>query len=151
MRREAVRQDDGPAGVRWSVPAWVRLGLGVASLVVAPLVLPFAPRPALEIVRPQPGERVGIDGAEVLLRFREASDTSVTPPTFRVRLNGADVTDELTRGENGASGRVNGLLDGENVLEIEVFGRALWPPGLLTPERREVHFLVRRPLDFDRG
>lgn len=151
MAQAEVRQNARLPRATWSARAWLRLLAGTALLLGGPWLLPFAARPTLEIVRPEPGERVGIDGVELLLRFREDADPRITPPSFRVLLNGADVTRELTTGENGASGRITGLLDGENVIRVEVLGRPLWPAGLLTPERREVRVLVRRPLDFDQG
>jgi hypothetical protein len=103
----------------------------------------------LEVVAPRQGAVVGLDGVEVMVRF--PSESRVAAQTFRVLLNGADMTHEITTGGNGAYGRLHSLLDGENVLRFEVFGRRWWLPGILVEEAREVHFLVRLPQSLNRG
>jgi hypothetical protein len=77
------------------------------------------------VLTPASGDHVGIGGIDLLVKF---------PPevafgeTFRALLNGADVTDQLTTGENGSSGRLVDLLPGENRLRLEIFGRVPWAP-----------------------
>jgi hypothetical protein len=85
----------------------------------------------------------------VVVRFPEIE--RVAPETFRALLNGADVTDAFTTGENGAYGRLFALLDGENVLRVEVFAMPCWPPGLFLEYGREAPVIHRRPLDVNRG
>lgn len=78
-------------------------------------------------------------------------DGRVDPDGLRVLLNGADVTDDLLTGRNGAHGRLHGLLDGENVLRFEVTGPSYWMDDRRFENAREVRFMVRRPLDTNRG
>jgi hypothetical protein len=132
-----------------------RAFLGLASLVAASalaaavLVLGPIGSPSLILKSPLPGEVVGIEGVEVVVGF--AAEARVEPATFRVLLNGADVTPGFVTGENGAWGRLHTLLDGENVLRVEVFARRGWASGLLVEEHDEVRVVHRRPLDADRG
>jgi hypothetical protein len=92
---------------------------------------------------------VGPEGLEVMVRF--TAQERVAPETFRVLLNGADVTESFTTGENGSVGRLHGLLDGENRVRAEVFGRSRLAPWLLVEQAHEVRVTHRRPLDLDRG
>jgi hypothetical protein len=103
----------------------------------------------LELESPRVGEVVGPRGLDVVVRFPEIE--RVAPETFRALLNGADVTDAFTTGENGAYGRLFALLDGENVLRVEVFAMPCWPPGLFLEYGREAPVIHRRPLDVNRG
>jgi hypothetical protein len=82
----------------WVVGASL-VGLGVALILAT---LPARP-PLLELESPQRGEVVGAEGLEVVVRFPVIE--RVAPETFRVLLNGADVTEDFTTGENGAYGR----------------------------------------------
>jgi hypothetical protein len=101
------------------------------------------------VQKPSEGARVGVEGVEVLVRFPQRE--RVAPETFRLLVNGADVTSQLLTGSTGASGRVAGLLEGENLLRFEVHGdRGGWP-GHFLPEAREVRILVRLPQGLDRG
>lgn len=126
-------------------------GAGAAALVLVLLALAALwvafGRPALEIQSPRPGARVGVDGFELLVRFRP--EGSVEPATVRVLLNGADVTRECTTGRNGLHASLQGLLEGENRVRIEAFVRT--PAGLLVEQSREVEVRFRPPLGFDRG
>jgi hypothetical protein len=121
------------------------VGLGVALILAT---LPARP-PLLELESPQRGEVVGAEGLEVVVRFPVIE--RVAPETFRVLLNGADVTEDFTTGENGAYGRLFGLLDGENLLRVEVFATLCWPGGLFLEHGREAWVVHRRPLDVNRG
>lgn len=112
------------------------------------LVRALAPG-AVELERPRPGDVVGNEGLEVVVRFPERG--RLAPETLRVLLNGADVTDRVTTGQNGAYGRLHGLLDGENELRVQVFGRLPWPPGVFVERERGARVVRRRPLDVDRG
>ncbi len=103
----------------------------------------------VEIISPSPGDIVGIEGVEVFVRLSPGG--RVMPETMRVLLNGADVTAALTTGENGAYGKLHALLDGENVLRVEVFGRVPWGEGRLFEQSREVVVRLRRPLYPFRG
>lgn len=129
----------------WIVGAGLVLpGVGLALLGVL-----WSGASLLELESPRVGDVVGNEGLEVVVRFPEVE--RVAPETFRVLLNDADVTDVFTTGENGAYGRLFALLDGENVLRVEVFGKPCWPPGLFFEYDREARVLHRRPLDVNRG
>jgi hypothetical protein len=125
-------------------------GLLLAGVVAAGSLGLAALTPELmEVVQPRPGSVIGVGGVEIMIRF--APESRVEVETFRVLLNGADATAEFTTGANGAYGRLHGLLDGENRLRFEAFGRRWWLPGRLVEEAREVRFLVRLPQGLDRG
>jgi hypothetical protein len=109
---------------------------------------PFAP-PLLTVETPRGIETVGLGGVEVLVRFDAAGRAE--PATFRVLLNGADVTDRLETAPNGAHGRLTGLLDGPNTIRLQVFGRGFWPPQMLVEETRELEILYRPPINIDRA
>jgi hypothetical protein len=104
-------------------------------------------RSVIEVQSPDPEQRVGVDGIEVLVRFEPV--TAVEPATVRVLLNGADVTGACVTGRNGVQGRLQGLLDGENRVRIEAFVRG--PGGLFVEQSREVRVWFRPPLVFDQG
>jgi hypothetical protein len=106
-------------------------------------------KPLLRLEAPRAGEVVGPRGLEVMVRFTDGE--RVAPETFRVLLNGADVTESFTTGENGSVGRLHSLLDGENHVRAEVFGRSRLVPWLLVEEADEISIVHRRPLDLDRG
>ena len=128
---------------------WI-VGAGlVGAGVVGVLALLVSGPSLLELESPKAGEVVGTRGLEVVVRFPEIS--RVAPETFRVLLNGADVTEAFTTGENGAYGRLFALLDGENVLRVEVFAVPYWPPGLFFEYEREARIVYRRPLDVNQG
>lgn len=112
------------------------------------LISPGGP-PLVVILSPEAGEVVGLEGVQVMVRVPD--DGRADPETLRILLNGADVTEELITGQNGAVGRLHGLLDGENVLQIRVEAASWWFDGRPFQAGREVRFLARRPLDLDRG
>jgi len=119
----------------------------IASLIVVPALPPHGPA-LIEVASPAPGAEIGMGGFELLVRFPSGRAVS---ETFRARLNGADVTDLLTTGENGSFGRLVGLLPGENVLRLEVFGRAPGSERLYFEQVREIHVRMLQPTDLDRG
>jgi hypothetical protein len=90
---------------------------------------------------------VDLRGIELLVRLREHAIAG----TLRVQLNGADVTNLLETGENGAYGRLFDLLPGPNVLRVEVSGSAPWAPERHFAQARELLLRMRPPLDLDRG
>ncbi len=127
-----------------------RAGIGVIALLVAALWLSLPPNGPvlLEVVSPRPGATIGLDGIEVLVHFPDARSAS---ETFRALLNGADVTDLLTTGENGCYGKLFGLLPGDNVLHLEIFGRVPWSDDHLFEQSREVRVRMRPPQNLDQG
>lgn len=130
-----------------------RMGPGVLLLAFVACaglagLLPLG-SPLLRVEAPRAGEVVGPAGLEVMVRFTDTG--RVAPETFRVLLNGADVTESFTTGENGSVGRLHSLLDGENRVRAEVFGRSRLVPWLLVEEGDEISVTHRRPLDLDRG
>jgi hypothetical protein len=116
-------------------------------MLVCPALPPNGPV-LLEILSPAPGATVDLGGVELLVRF---ADGAAAPETFRVLLNGADVSDRLTTGDNGSYGKLLELLPGPNVLRFEVFGRIPWARAQLFEQSREVLVRMRPPLDLDRG
>jgi len=120
---------------------------GLALLIAGPALPPRGPV-LIEVLEPTPGARVGLDGFELLVRF---PPERVVAETFRALLNGADVTDLLTTGENGSFGRLVGLLPGDNVLRLEIFGRVPFAPDLLFEQARELHVRMRVPIELDQG
>lgn len=120
---------------------------GLLAIALAPSLPPRGPL-LFDVVTPQAGAVIGLGGVDLLVQFR----TEVAlPETFRALLNGADVTDQLTTGENGADGRLFDLLPGENRLRLEIFGRVPWSPDRFFEQSRELHIELRPPLELDRG
>lgn len=162
MEPEALEPDPpprpaGPAGAETihARPALSRTRLwlsgvltGLASAVLISLVSPGGPD-LVSIVSPQAGQVVGLEGVQVMVRFPD--DGRIAPETLRILLNGADVTRSLTTGQNGAVGRLHGLLDGENVLRIEVEASSWWSDDRRFESGREVRFKRRPPPHLDRG
>jgi hypothetical protein len=111
---------------------------------------------ALSVLEPREGQRIGLGGVAVRVRFDPGQ---VAAGTFRALLNGADVTEEFSSGSAEARARLCGLLDGENVLRLEVFESVepWWAPLVpggrseFSEIAREIRVLHRRPLDLDRG
>ncbi len=138
-----------PARRHRAARAWLAASAVGTSLCIAALLLGFFGRDPLVLESPEPGAVVGLSGIELLVNYRP--DARVEASTLRVLLNGADVTDRLETARNGASGRLQGLLDGENRLRVEVFVRRPWLPGGWVESVREVPVLYRPPQDSDRG
>lgn len=140
--------------MRGSIPArigrWARRAVATLALLGMALVPSLPPRgPALlRVVEPQPGAQVGLAGIALLVQFPPEVALS---ETFRALLNGADVTDQLTTGENGSLGRLVGLLPGENRLRLEIFGRVPWAPDRLFEQSRELRIRMRPPIELDQG
>jgi hypothetical protein len=108
----------------------------------------FGGRPWLEIHAPDGSQVVPLGGIEVLVGFLD--EARVLPETFRCLLNNQDVTDDLTLGRNGAGGRIYGLIEGQNRLRLEVFGRGWWP-GRYLEDVREVIIQVAPLPNIDRA
>jgi hypothetical protein len=130
-----------------------RLGrtLLVAIALIAVALWPSLPPngPVLmEVVSPAPGATIGLEGIELLVQF---PGDAAAAETFRALLNGADVTDLLTTGENGCYGQLLGLLPGDNLLRLEIFGRAPWSDRQLFEQSREVRVRMRPPQNLDQG
>jgi len=128
------------------------LALGALTLAccafMALLVSPGGPD-LVSVVSPRPGEVVGLDGVRLVARV--PVDGRVRPDSLRVLLNGADVTAQVITARNGVVGELHGLLDGENVVRVEVEAWSWWLDDRLWAASGEVRFLARRPLDLDRG
>lgn len=133
------------AGVRRWGPVAIA-GAGLVAIVVAAALPPRGPT-LIDVLSPAPGATIDLRGVELLVRLRDPA----IPGTLRVLLNGADVTDHLTTGENGAYGRLFDLLPGPNVLRIEVSGPVPWAPERRFEQVRDVLLRMRPPLDLDRG
>jgi len=56
------------------------------------------------------------------------------------------VTGDFNVAGNGAIGKVVRVLDGENTLEVAVFGRAWWPGSRMVEHTSELRFRVARPI-----
>jgi hypothetical protein len=121
---------------------------GLVAVVLWPSLPPNGPV-LLRVISPAPGAVVGLGGIDLLVEFPPEGPT--VWETFRALLNGADVTDQLTIGENGCQGQLVDLLPGENVLRLEVFGRVPWAPDRLFEQAHEIRLRMRPPIDLDRG
>ncbi len=108
----------------------------------------FLGRPLLAFRAPQAGQVVPVGSIEVIVGFPAAE--RVVVETFRCLLNDRDVTQHLTLGRNGAGGSVQGLLEGENRLRVEIFGRGWWP-GRFLEDARELTFRVQPLPTMDRA
>jgi len=136
-------------GIRARVRRWTSVamaGAGLAAIVLAASLPPRGPI-LIEVLSPAPGATIDLHGVELLVRVREHAIAG----TLRVLLNGADVTDLLETGENGAYGKLFDLLPGPNVLRVEVSGRVPWAPERRFEQARELLLRMRPPLDLDRG
>jgi len=78
----------------------------------------------IELKHPASGVRVPHGGLAVLVAFPDQD--RVLPDTFRCVLNGRDLTRELARDREGATGSLSPLREGSNRLRVEIFGRGLW-------------------------
>ena len=132
-------------------PVHLAAAMALFALAVGESLPPRGPV-LMELVSPRPGTLVGIGGVELILRFpRDIPGGGAVAETLRVLLNGADVTNTLTIGENGAYGLLPELLDGENVLRLEVSGRSPWRSHRLFEQVREVRVRHRPRLDWNRA
>ncbi|MCZ6568671.1 MAG: hypothetical protein O7B23_00720 [Deltaproteobacteria bacterium] len=105
-------------------------------------------RPLLEFRAPKAGQVVPVGSIEVIIGFPAAE--RVVVETFRCLLNDQDVTQHLTLGRHGAGGSLQGLLEGENRLRVEIFGRGWWP-GRFLEDARELTFRVQPLPTMDRA
>jgi hypothetical protein len=103
----------------------------------------------MRLLSPAPGATVGLEGLEVLVLFPDGEATA--PETFRALLNGADVTAAFTTSSNGAWAQLHELLEGDNVLRVEVFGRPPWGGAAFFEQTRQVMVRMRPPLEIHRG
>ena len=127
---------------RWLSALWI----GIPALGLALVVWMYPLGPSLvEVASPSSDLRSTNEAVEVLLRFPLSERTH--PETLRVLVNGADVTGGFDVASNGAIGDVVLLVDGENRLEVSVFGRAWWGGPRLVEHRVEVRITVERPID----
>ncbi len=104
--------------------------------------------PLIELRSPLAGSRLAPGGIYVAAGF-PLPDRSLAE-TLRVELNGRPVTAELSRGRSGVLGSVRGGVEGENRLEVSIFGRVWW--GTVHFEDRvEVVFSVGPSFWLDRA
>lgn len=106
----------------------------------------FLGPPALEVRAPLAGELYAPGGVPVLVAFADAG--RIAPGTLRCLLNGRDVTDQLTVGQNGAAGRVFPLHEGDNALRVEVYAQGPWSRRFFE-DVVEREFRVRPALRLD--
>ena len=131
-------------GVAVAAPLMLRGALAAHELRAAFFVGPRL----LDVQAPEPGGWRQVGGVRVLVRF--PSEERVAPETFRCLLNGRDVTEQLTVGVNGVAGTVAPLLEGENTLELEIFGRGWWS-GRYYQDGAAIRLDARSPIGLDRG
>ena len=105
-------------------------------------------RPLLEFRAPKAGQVVPVGSIEVIIGFPAAE--RVVVETLRWLLNDRNVTQHLTLGRNDAGGSVQGLLEGESRLRVEIFGRGWWS-GRFLEDARELTFRVQPLPTMDRA
>ena len=127
---------------RWGLALWI--GIPALGLALVAGIFPLGPS-LVELIAPAADVRSTNEAVEVLLRFPRTELTH--PETLRVLVNGADVTDGFDVASNGAIGDVVLLVDGENRLEVSVFGRAWWSRQRLVEHRVELRITIERPID----
>jgi hypothetical protein len=111
--------------------------------------LAFVGAPLFEVrVQGEPAERFRTGSVEVFVGF--AQGDRVAWDTFRVVLNGRDVTGQLTLGRNGAHGKLLGLTEGSNQLELQLFGRSWWGGSFIEDEQVLTLQVAGHP-DLDRA
>ena len=144
-------------GVR-RVMRWLPF-LAVLALLAAEVAwqvhLRLGRAPLIRLSLPGLATRSRYGSTEVNIEFASFSRPATLKVTLiRVRPGHPeeefDVTNEFTGGENGAVGKLSGLMEGEYVLRARVFGQ---PPGckdLLVEEDARVSFRVppAPPLDL---
>lgn len=149
-----MRPPASPGGPPSPASSVRRRSLALALLTLANcalmalLVSPGGPE-VVSVLSPRPGQVVGVDGVQLVAQV--PVDGRVEPGSLRVLLNGADVTSQVITAQNGVAGQLHALLDGENVLRVEVRASSWWLDGRPWSAAREVRFIARRPLDLDRG
>jgi hypothetical protein len=109
----------------------------------------FIGAPLFEVRIPAADPR-GMRGGSVELFVGFAPSERVAWDTFRVLLNGHDVTAELTLGRNGAHGKLLGLTEGTNQLRLQIFGRSWWG-GHFVEDEQVVWLPVAGHPDLDRA
>lgn len=129
----------GAAGIAW---------VGEGSLTERAYRLVFLGSPLFEVLRPTPGQQMPFGGVEIQVGFPVGDRVAVD--TFRCMINDRDVTHLLTLGRNGATGAIFGLVEGENRIEIQVFGRGWWSSRYFQ-DARTVVFHVRPYPNLDRA
>lgn len=127
---------------RWVSALWI--GIPALGLALVAWIYPLGPS-LVEVTAPASDVRSTNKAVEVLLRFPRSDRTR--SETLRVLVNGADVTGGFDVASNGAIGDVVLLVDGENRLEVSVFGRAWWSRQRLVEHRVELRITVERPID----
>ena len=137
-----------PRGRRWRRAFRVSAAAVAAFLCCAHILSASTPS-LLWVQAPVEGDVIGVGGVEVMIRFPR--ERQIEADSFVALLNGADVTQELITGANGAVGRLFGLLEGENTLHFEVRGDRGGVPDRFLPDVRDVRFLVRLPQGVNRG
>jgi hypothetical protein len=109
----------------------------------------FIGAPLFEVRLPaQVGQPPHSGSVEVFVGF--APGGRVAWDTFRILLNGHDVTGELTLGRNGAHGKLLGLTEGENQLRLQIFGRSWWG-GHYVEDEQVLRLRVAGRPDLDRA
>ena len=104
--------------------------------------------PLIDLRSPLEGSRVAPGGIYVAAGFPLPDRT--LPETLHVQLNGRPVTGDLSRGRSGVLGSVAGGVEGENRLEVSIFGRVWWGTAHFE-DRVEVVFSVGPNFWLDRA
>jgi hypothetical protein len=102
----------------------------------------------IEVATPRPAQVLGQGGIPVLIQFPRVERTAAS--SLRCLLNGVDVTERLTLGENGAAGSLWARRDGPQTLRVEVFGQSWWL-GTYFEDAIELSFEVRPNPSLDRA
>jgi hypothetical protein len=111
--------------------------------------LAFIGAPLFEVrIQGKPEQVLRTGSVEVFVGF--AQGDRVAWDTFRALLNGRDVTAQLTLGRNGAHGKLFGLTEGPNHLELQLFGRSWWGGSFIEDEQVLTLEVAGHP-DLDRA
>ena len=102
----------------------------------------------MAVVSPAPGATIGLEGIELLVQFPggcgRRRDLSRAAERRRRHGSAHDGRERLLR-------PALGLLPGDNLLRLEVFGRVPWSEGRLFEQTREVRVRMRPPQNLDQG